>query len=100
MPLHKAVLFVYSNSRRTFIWDQPYVQKEKKNGSKTEHVRVWRVHIHAYPPHTHTRTHTHAHTHTQTQTHTLYGKRVSELPYVYSFNSAHLVHMPQIRFVG
>ena len=28
-----------------------------------------------------------------TQTRTLYGKRVSELPYVYSFNSAHLVHM-------
>ena len=35
--------FCYSNSRRTFISDQPYVQKKtnkKQNGSKTEHVRV------------------------------------------------------------
>ena len=45
-------------------------------------------------------THTHTCAHTQTQTHTFYGKRVSELPYGYSFNSAHLVHMPQMRLVG
>ena len=31
-------LFFYSNSRRTFMSGQPYVQE--KNGSKTEHVRL------------------------------------------------------------
>ena len=32
----------------------------EKNGFSTEHVGVWRVHIHAYP-HTHTYTHKHTH---------------------------------------
>ena len=78
----KAALF-YSNSRRIFISDQPYLQKN--NSFATEYLMVWRMHIHAY-----------AHTHTLA----LYGKRLSEFPYVYSFNSAHLVHMTQMRFVG
>ena len=50
----KAVLIFYSNSRRTFISDQPYVQKK---GSKTEHVGVWRC----------TYTHSHTHTHKNTR---------------------------------